>query len=175
MNWQDLGKQIAKSAPLLGSLIAGSAGQAVGSIVANVFGATNEPQDIYSKIQADPNAALKLIELQQTHKVELEQIALQSFIAETKDKASARNREIEIKKTGQKDYLPWFLIIFNLLGILLCVYVIARFDVTEIETPIITLILGQLLKNWSDAFSYVFGSSRDSKEKSTALIDIAKS
>ena len=66
MNWMDIGKQaIQMGAPILGGALGGPAGAAVGAMIANQFGIdTPTPDNIMAAIKADPDAALKLREIE---------------------------------------------------------------------------------------------------------------
>src|ERR1700719_772215 len=110
MSMDSLIKIISNAAPLLGGVLGGPAGAAIGSIVAAKFGGDlADPSDLLAKIQADPQAALKLMEIQSNNQVELEKLhvamasdalkndSMQKFI-DFKDKNSARSREIELAK-----------------------------------------------------------------------------
>lgn len=75
----DLGDIVSGFAPLLGGLIGGPAGAAAGKLIANVFGGDEEKPDELAKIiQADPQAALKLKEIESNNRVELQKLVLQS-------------------------------------------------------------------------------------------------
>jgi Holin of 3TMs, for gene-transfer release len=78
MDWKALGKKvIGMGAPILGTALLGpGAGTAVGSLVAGLFGVKNDPSSIEAAIQADPQAATKLIELQFKHEERLAELAL---------------------------------------------------------------------------------------------------
>ncbi len=80
MNWDSIKTTIAKAAPLVGSLIGGPAGIAVGGLVAHALGVPNEPDAIARALQ-DPESALKLKALELTHVKELRALALQSELA----------------------------------------------------------------------------------------------
>ncbi len=72
-------KIISKAAPLLGSVLGGfPIGTGIGTIVkivANSFGADPEKiDDIAEKIQKDPQSIIKLTQIENAHKVELERI-----------------------------------------------------------------------------------------------------
>jgi len=72
MNLSDLGEMIADFAPLLGKLLPIPGAGIAGSLIASAFGTKNEPSAIASAIKADPNAALKLAEIENTNKTALE-------------------------------------------------------------------------------------------------------
>jgi len=78
MDWNDVGKTIANFAPLLGGAIGGPGGAALGSLISNDFGGSAEdPDSLVNLIQADPQAAVKLKELEFNHKEELERLVIQ--------------------------------------------------------------------------------------------------
>lgn len=87
--FDDIADIVGKSAPLVGTVLGGPAGGAVGSLVANALGVENDPEKIKEAVENDPEAAIKLQKLQQEHQRKLEQMALE---AET-------NRLAEINKT----------------------------------------------------------------------------
>ena len=77
--FNDVGKLIAQSAPLLGGALAGPAGATIGSLIAAKFGGdSHQPDALHHLIQADPQAALKLKELELEHQLALQQLALQA-------------------------------------------------------------------------------------------------
>lgn len=94
MKWSDLGDVVIGAAPIIGGILAGPAGAAVGGIVASVFGADpNDPEAIKRAIQADPQSAVKLAEIEATHKVRLQELALQAEQMRLEDD-TARLREV---------------------------------------------------------------------------------
>ena len=72
MNWSKVGERIAGYAPLLGSVIGGPAGGAIGSVVASVFGVENTPESILKAVNADPEAGLKLRRIEIENKQAIE-------------------------------------------------------------------------------------------------------
>lgn len=79
--WKDLGKKVAGSAPLLGSALGGPAGGALGTLIAGAFGGDpDDPEQLLQKVSADPQAAVKLREIELAHKERLEEIAMQRAV-----------------------------------------------------------------------------------------------
>ena len=80
MDWSDLGNVVKSvvgtGAPLIGGLLGGPAGAAVGNIIASVFGCENTPDAIHEAVKADPQAAVKLAEIEANAKVQLQQLAV---------------------------------------------------------------------------------------------------
>ena len=83
MSWKNLGETVAQFAPLLGAALPIPGGAALGSIIASVFGGdANDPKSLSRAIQANPEAAVKLKQIETEHKTELERIAMQRMANE---------------------------------------------------------------------------------------------
>lgn len=162
MNWQDLGKQIADVAPLLGTAIGGPVGTGIGSIVASVFGTGNNPDDIAKAISGDINAHIKLKDIELTHKAKLKQIALDVTEAELQDKQSAR-------QAHKGSIMPAVLTI--LMSVLASLYGIGLFfiDIPDTNRDMINYFGGQLITLWVASVVYWVGTTRSSSDK-TRLI-----
>ncbi len=87
MQWKDLTGLIGKAAPLLGGLFGGPPGAAVGAIVARELGVDATPDAVAQAIQTNPEAALKLAELQKDERIQLAVLAAQ----QKRDEATADN------------------------------------------------------------------------------------
>ena len=101
MDWKDVAGVVGKAAPILGGILGGPAGAAVGGLVATALGTDATPDAVSTALLGDPNAAVKLKELEVNSKVQLQQLAvsaeqnrLQSaaaqYAAEAADRDSAR-------------------------------------------------------------------------------------
>lgn len=94
MDWKQVGNAvISVGAPLLGGALFGPAGAAVGSIIAGKFGVSPEstPDQVLAAINGDPDAALKLRQIETTHVERLQELENERLRIETADVQSARN------------------------------------------------------------------------------------
>lgn len=96
MDWKSLGQEIADFAPALGTALGGPVGAAVGALVASVFGTANDPDQISAAIKADPQAAMKLRELELTHQTEIAKLILQD---QADERAANRAQIADINTT----------------------------------------------------------------------------
>ncbi|WP_258292100.1 hypothetical protein, partial [Escherichia marmotae] len=64
MEWKDIAGIVGKAAPIVGGLIGGPAGAAVGGLVASALGTEATPDAISRALETDPQAAVKLKELE---------------------------------------------------------------------------------------------------------------
>jgi len=158
MNWSDLGKTIAGYAPLLGSVIGGPAGGAIGAIVASTFGVADKPEAILEAVKNDPEAAIKLRSIELDHKTDLERMAMDLAKAEIADKQNARK---EHKHSNMPAVLSVTLTIF-IIGIVSALF--------YTEPPagareVLFMLLGVVIKEWSNSLHYWYGTTRSSANK----------
>lgn len=75
--WEtELVKTVVHYAPILGTALAGPAGGAVGTLISNVFG-SDDKKELCDQIKADPDAEIKLKQIEEDHEIELKKLALQ--------------------------------------------------------------------------------------------------
>ena len=74
MSWSKVKEVIGDSAPLIGSMIGGPAGGVIGAIVSSALGVGNSSSDIYKELTSNPDALIKIKELELNHKVKLESL-----------------------------------------------------------------------------------------------------
>jgi Holin of 3TMs, for gene-transfer release len=74
MDWKDLSSVIGNVAPMLGTLIGGPAGAAVGGMVASALGAKSTPEAVNKAIKENPQWALKLAQVEADQKVRLQEL-----------------------------------------------------------------------------------------------------
>lgn len=107
MKWKDVGSKVAQYAPLLGGLLGGAPGTAVGGLVAAAFGTEAEPDKVLEAINSDPNAALKLREIETTHKTELERLHVQAE-ANRLSADTARIEAVNATMRGEAQAKQWW-------------------------------------------------------------------
>ena len=174
MEWSDvsstLSKLVGTAAPLLGTALGGPLGGTVGNLIASLFGCENKPDLVAAAIQADPQAALKLKELEINNSLELQKIVLEGERMRLADVASARAREVDITKaTGSKDInlyvLAWVMVIgfFSLVGILMFK------SLPPDSTGVVMMLFGTLAAGFGAVIQYFFGSSKSSADKTGLL------
>jgi hypothetical protein len=78
MEWKDLAQTVGKFAPMLGTLIGGPAGATAGAIVASVLGVGNTPDEVSQALTINPDAAVKLKQIEATRQVDLQTLVVQA-------------------------------------------------------------------------------------------------
>lgn len=174
MDWNKVGQVVKQGAPLLGTILGGPLGAAAGgvvSLVCSALGIKEEtPDAVMAAIQGNPDAMLKLRELELANQSELAKLALQSDQSYLADRQSAREREIEIvKATGKRDInlyiLAWMVVscFFLLVGILM------KINLPETNVGPINQLFGAMSTGFGMVLQYFFGSSRGSDTKTAIM------
>jgi len=175
MDWSKVASLIKKSAPILGTVIAGPAGGAIGgvvSLVADAFGVedASDPEEIFNAITADPEAMVKLKQIQADNEVKLKELALQSDQAHLADVQSARARQVAIEtSTGRRDlnlYVLAWLVVF---GFFASIVTLIFRPLEDDLTGVVFLLFGALVAGFSQVMNYFFGSSKSSTDKTHLL------
>ncbi|QOV06262.1 putative membrane protein [Burkholderia phage Maja] len=183
MDWKEVGQKIASAAPVLGGLLGGPAGAAVGGIVAATLGSGNDAVSVDAAIAANPDALMKLKELETTQATRFQELAIESeknrlaaetaaFAAEVDDRKSAR----ELAAKQPKDILRPALAIMLMLaviGIIVAIFLPSSREILKdsVAISMISMVAGAILRDFGNVISFQFGTSRDTQKINA---DIAK-
>jgi hypothetical protein len=146
-------------APGLATMVAGPLGGLAVKAIAEKFGVEDTLEAVTAAIQSDPDAAMKLRE-----------IDLKEIEAHAKDRDSARNRETAIATSDKAPMLNKLvtpILALGVVGLSFILFSILIFvDVKPEAKDILIYILGVLSAAVTQILSYYFGSSQGSKDKS---------
>lgn len=114
MEWKDVAGVVGKAAPLLGSILGSvvpgvgtAAGGAVGAMIASVLGSENTPDAIHAAIAADPQAAIKLAQIEADNRTQLAQIASAQAIATIQaETAQIQSVNQTMQAEGKSEHWP---------------------------------------------------------------------
>lgn len=168
--WDNIKQLLGTAAPLIGTVIGGPAGGAVGGLVASALGVENTPSAIEAELRTNPDALLKLKQLELDHVVELRRLSLdeaglnvKQYQAEMLDTQNARDKH-------QDHWMP------SALAGTLCAMVVGMFaclmfvdGIPERFDQVIMIIVGAVLTAFSTAVAYWLGSSKGSADKDKKL------
>lgn len=178
MEWKDVGAKIAAAAPLVGGLF-GPAGAGIGigiKLLASLFGLKEEettPDAINSLITTDPNALLKIKQMEYENQADLRRYYLQMAGMEFADTASARGREVEVvKATGKKDVHIYLLAWTVIVCFFALVYVLTFQELPNANIGPVNQLYGVMGTGFGLVLGYFFGSSKGSADNK-ALLDKA--
>jgi hypothetical protein len=149
-------------APGLATIVAGPLGGMAVKAMADRLGVSDTVEAVTQAIQADPEAAMKLAE-----------IDLKQFQLENEDRASARHmQEVALQQDDwfAKNFLYMFTSVWSVFA--MTFFSLASFyTIPEANTRIVDTIIGVLIGTvLTGFFNFFFGSSKGSKDKTDALV-----
>lgn len=168
---------VAKMAPLLGSALAGPQGTAVGQLIAAEWGGRLEqPDDLQDLIRRDPEAQVKLKQIEADHKVELQRLTLAAAteqLHETlQDRASARQREVTTASipAAQRDRTPAVLAYLLTSGLFVVILALLVIPLPGENAHVIWGLVSSLATVWVGAMGYYHGSSLGASSRDTEFV-----
>ena len=180
MDWKEIAGAVGKYAPILGTLVGGPAGTAIGSVIASALGTEATPDAVSQALAVNPDAAVKLRQIESDERVKLQSMVIAhadnelaastaALQATVEDRKSARTREVDTKDSATPRWLACGVTLgfFGVLAWLLAVGKPAQ------GGDALLVMLGSLGTAWTAVISYYYGSSAGSDRK-TELMDKAR-
>lgn len=187
MNWSDIGGIVGRAAPIVGTLLGGPAGAAVGALVASALNVSNNPDAVNAALVASPDAMIRITELQTNARVQLEQLAVQietvriqaagaQYQAEAADRDSAR----QLAAKQPNDLIRPTLTVVTLAGSLFVVVAtMLGWANAAITDPTASLTVGMVLGLWlgmtKEVMGFWFGMTKESQKQNAIVTDFATS
>jgi len=158
---------LAQFAPQVVKWLTGSdkAEAAAGKVVeiANAVTGLDNGADSLRVIGMDPQAALAFRQAVMANEADLDK----AFLA---DVQSARSRDVEFLKSGQRNYRAEFMFMLAVLMIGVLVWIIWRDQsINEYVKGIFTLVLGRFLGYLDNIYNFEFGTTRSSRVKDNTI------
>ena len=178
--WDNIKELIGTSAPVIGTLLGGPAGGAVGGLISKVLGVDNTPEAIELALMNNPDALLKIKELETSKELAILQAELEhkridvgSVIDNRKldnekdqmflsDKQSARSRQTDSDKaTGKVDaalyVIAGVIVVAFFVSILALIFI--TLDKQSGTYELLLMLFGALTTKFGTVVDYFFGSS----------------
>jgi len=169
MDWKDVGKTISKAAPILGTILGGPIGAAAGgaaSLIASLFGCEDDPAAVMQAIQSDPQAMIRLKELEVQHRADILKWKTAQIEAEVADRVSARQASID----GWDRTRLYWLTIFLVAVIFAFHYAVFFWGVGDnIDSGMVDRLLGSMGTLLGIIIAFWFGASRSSQNSEALL------
>ena len=162
-------------APILGTALGGSLGGAAASTIANAICGKPEAteKEIYASLQS-PESLLKLKEAENAFVIKLKELGIDEMKLEAMDRDSARLREAEMAKSGNRDYTTSILAVcltFGFFGMLITLMFFGS-HIPQTILSVIEILLGALATAFISIINYYFGSSKSSGEKNKMIAEM---
>lgn len=178
--WDNIKELIGTSAPVIGTLLGGPAGGAVGGLISKVLRVDNTPEAIELALMNNPDALLKIKELETSKELAILQAELErkridvgSVIDNRKldnekdqmflsDKQSARSRQTDSEKaTGKVDValyvIAGVIVVAFFVSILALIFI--TLDKQSGTYELLLMLFGALTTKFGTVVDYFFGSS----------------
>ena len=172
MEWADVGRAVAKAAPVLGSVLGGPVGAiagAAGSLIASALGCEPDPEAVQRTIAQSPNLLLKLKDIEVQQQAQLLQWQRDQVQAELTDRMSARDREVELAKAGHgASWATSIVACIVTVGFFVMLWVVLRGGKAELGDAGL-MLLGTLASAFGAVVQYYLGSSLGSASKDAYL------
>ncbi|HDY7473474.1 hypothetical protein [Vibrio vulnificus] len=163
--WDKVKSLIGGAAPLVGSLVGGPAGASVGALIAETLGVENSAEAIEAELVRNPDALVKIKQMESEERVALRRLALEETGLLIKREAN-RLADIQDARTQHKDHwMPWAL------TVILAMMVSGMFAALFFGTPpeaydqVLIMIAGTVLGGFGTAIAFWLGSSMGSQIK----------
>lgn len=187
MSWKDVGTTIEKSLPILGTVLGGPAGGAIGTLVSSALGVSNDADSVNAALAADPAAIEKLKEVELNNKVQLQQLAVtaeqnrlqaenEQFAAEAADRDSAR----KLAAAQPHDWVRPTIVVILLLLSAAIVFVtfsgmadgiMSNSTATAFAGTVVGLVFSEL----KTTIAFYFGTNRDAQNQNSVITSFAVS
>lgn len=180
MNWSDIKGFLGDAAPVIGTLLGGSAGGAVGGLIAKALGVEDKPDAIIDALKNNPDALLKIKELENSKAIaELQASLDQHKLYAESEKANlatitnAQNMQVAAlnqSDTFSKQFVYWFAIGWSLFAMGYIGFITFG-DIPANNIRFADTILGFLLGTAiSGILQFFYGSSLGSRNAQEALL-----
>lgn len=168
IDWKEIGQSVAKVAPMLGGLLGGPGGAAVGSIIASALGVDNTPSAVKEALQSNPDAAVKIAQIESDERVKLQQMTLESANRELETAAADRKSARELL-LGSQSRIPAtlsLLVTAGYFGILIGLMA----DVLKLnDSQAMMMMVGSLTTAWGIVMAFWFGTTMSSARKTDII------
>ena len=178
--WDNIKELIGTSAPVIGTLLGGPAGGAVGGLISKVLGVDNTPEAIELALMNNPDALVKIKELETSKELAILQAELEnkridvgSVIDNRKldnekdqmflsDKQSARSRQTDSEKATGKQNIALYVLACSIVvaffaSILALIFI--TLDKQSGTYELLLMLFGALTTKFGTVVDYFFGAS----------------
>jgi hypothetical protein len=174
MDLANLVRTVTQVAPLLGAILPIPAGKEIGKIIAHEFGGDlANPDDLVSRILEDPQAHIKLIEIQSNTKVQLQQLLVQKsqneLAAKTAQLVTEQQDRSEARKLGQASRVPAIVTFIIITGFFFTFVALLLWPNHHPYEQVLYMMVGSISSAFGGAVSYWLGSSVGSRHKDNAI------
>ncbi len=163
--WDKVKQFISGAAPVVGGLVGGPAGGAVGALIASALGTENDPEAIMKKLETDPEALIKLKQLESDERQHFLDIQLSTLQTELADVQSAR-------EAHKSHWMPSAITLALTLMVCAMGALLVMYPIPTENKDMSVYLFGQITGTFTTAVAYWIGTSRSSHEKNKLFGDV---
>ncbi len=109
MDWKDIAQAVGKAAPILGTLLGGPAGTAVGALVASALGTDATPAAVDAALTSNPDALVKLRQVEADRAGRLQELLVQAEQNRLQaELASVQSVNLTMQAEAKADHWPTY-------------------------------------------------------------------
>ena len=185
MEWKDIANVVGKAAPILGTLLGGPAGAAVGGLISTALGVDLTPDAVSAALTQNPDTLLKLKQLQIDHEDNLQSLMVQAeqnrlqadaaqYAAEASDRDSARKLAAQ-QPTDNTRQIITYALLAGAVCIVVAVFSGAARELLKDATASLTIgtVIGYWFNELKQTLAFWFGQTRDSSNQTKAITQFA--
>lgn len=185
MNWKDIAGVVGKAAPIVGGILGGPAGSAVGALVATALGTDATPDAVSAALLNNPEAAVKLRELEVNSRIQLQQLAvaaeqnrLQAAAAQYAAEAADRDSARRLAAGQTSDWVRPTVTVLLLLGAIgIVIFVFAGMADSLLRDATASLTIGTVIGYWFNELKQVlafwFGTTGETQRANAEVRQFA--
>lgn len=168
MDWKDIASKVGTVAPILGTLLGGPAGAAVGGLVASALGTGANPGEVAAAMTGNSDAIVKLRELETQQQTRFQELladqAKATLQAEVGDRDSARKMQ-----ETTRSQMPAVLAMVVTVGFFGILAALLMNGLPKDGGEVLMLLVGSLASAWTGVLSFYFGTTFSSSVKTELL------
>ena len=166
--WDNVKEVISNIAPTLGLALGGPLGGAAGQalsilLTGNKDATAKEISQALSNASPETFAELKKLDLD--FKTKMAELGFSEKELAKMDRDSARNREIEMAKSGRRDYILPSLATIVTIGVFMMTYMLFNHQIPDGSKSVFEIMYGNILGIWGVIIAHYFGSSAGSDKQ----------
>lgn len=194
--WESIKEIIGGGAPIIGGLLGGKAGGAVGELIASALGVDNSPESIEKALKNNPEAMIKLKELENSKEIAILQAQLEDKRIAIEDKrvdnenteliitevnkntADARAMNIGIQTSPSSSDLAkntaYYIDIVLVIATVILAFTLFGFELPLANKELAYMMFGSLLTLTGTVVNFHRGSSQSSSDKQVEINKLKK-
>lgn len=164
MEWKNVGEAVAKFAPIVGAVLGGPPGAAIGGLLAKSIGVESTPDAVLKAIAGNPDMELKVKAFEIRHKEHLEKMELERLAIETGDMQQART-------VHANHWMPSVLTFLLAVMVSVLTGMLFFLTVPAESRDLLVSVTGQITSLFVTSVAYWIGTSRSSFVKDQRLAE----